>query len=85
MEQELVALNGVFNSVFMSTHHVGTASHQLVVDKSPNECVEYAYQSDLADNLISMDLYRWELGGLKEVLIFYVISHEALIFDRLVK
>lgn len=58
------ALNGVFNTVFMSTHHIDKANHQIVVNESPNEYVEYMY---LVDNLISMDQYRWESSGLKEI------------------
>jgi len=46
------ALNGIFNRVFMSTHHIG-ANRQLIVDQGPHEYVDYVCLSDLVDNIIT--------------------------------
>ena len=45
------AFNAAFNRMFMSTHHVMKAGHQLVVNQSPHEYMEYAYLIDLVEHL----------------------------------
>ena len=59
------ALNGIFNRVFMSTHHVG-ADRLIVVDQDPHEYVEYVYISVLIDHLIGIN--RSRSHGLKELI-----------------